>query len=835
MARKRYLIVGDGAAGITAAETLRRIDPSATIGVFSDEANPGYYRAALTNYLLGELRDDQLWCVSPDFYETRKIHRVFARITHVDAARREIWDSASNAALPYDELLIAAGARPRAPTFPGADLAGVMTFRTLQDAQRVMERLRAQSAQTAVVLGGGPLGLEWAHGLHERGVKVTILERSQRFMPRVLDETASHLLTVRLRQAGIDVIQGEQVARAFPAASGAVGAIATDTGRTLRCDLLCVAFGVVPNSELVAGAGVPLAADGAVQVDRRMHTRVPGIWAAGDCASVDGELLQLWEPARLQGQIAARNMAGQSAVYRTGAFYFATRLFDLDFASVGSTVDEAANADVIVDMPRGTGAIAYRKLVFKEGRLVGALLLGERRARVRRLGRSLKRLVDSDLDVRVVRDRLLDPSFFVDGWLDAKKLLAPPPRGAGTQLLAASKVRGTQAIDLGKAVANATARVPQAPAADGTLALPSMNLQGAPGTVALPSSAFAALGTAMLAGGGRGTRVLSIGLHAEAPAPAAPAPATLQAELILSGQRRAFVAWPVRLGRGPECELRLSDPTVALLHAEIVCANANLYLRDMGARGGTWVNEATVSSAQRLLDGDRIRLGRTELVLQAPALRREPARVQLGAPAPRLELASGASRGLSFGLGERPCVIGRAAECEIRIDELGLAPRHARIRGSATQHWVSDLGSELGTFVQGRRVGPGEELELHENARLQLGGVEAVYTRAPRALHTFLLGARGRLTVFAGADQGQSVALGLRTRVGSQPDCELRVNGLAPYQLEIVSDGRAFWAKDLAGSLFRSGAPLGAEYVTLAHGDLLLGPAGVMLRFEDLE
>jgi pSer/pThr/pTyr-binding forkhead associated (FHA) protein len=583
----------------------------------------------------------------------------------------------------------------------------------------------------------------------------------------------------------------------------------------------------------LASAGVALSADGAVRVDRRMQTGVPGIWAAGDCASVDGELLQLWQPARLQGQVAAQNMAGGSALYRTGAFYFATRLFDLDFASIGNTTPASGTEDVLVDMPRGTGAIAYRKLVFQAGRLVGALLLGERQARVRRTGRSLQRLIDSGLDVREVRDRLLDPGFFLDGWLDAKKLLAPPPRSAGTRVLAAAKIRGTQALELGKAAALATAHVPLGPAADGTLALPSMNLQGAPGTVALPSSAFAALGTAMLGGGGRGTRVLSIGLHAEAPAPAA-APVALHAELSLSGQRRAFTQWPVRLGRGPECELRLSDPTVALLHAEIVNAGASLYLRDMGARGGTWVNGSAVSSAQRLYDGDSIRVGNTDLVLHAATLRREPAREQRAASAPRLELRSGAARGLSFALGARACVIGRAAECEIRIDELGLAPRHARIRGTATQHWIADLGSELGTFLGGRRLGPSDELELQENATLQLGGVQAVYTRAPRALHTLLLGAQARLTVFSGADQGLSIALGPRARVGSQPDCELRVQGLSALQLEVVADGRAFWARDLAGGMFRSGAPLGSEFQALADGDLLLGPSGVMLRFEEL-
>jgi pSer/pThr/pTyr-binding forkhead associated (FHA) protein len=255
----------------------------------------------------------------------------------------------------------------------------------------------------------------------------------------------------------------------------------------------------------------------------------------------------------------------------------------------------------------------------------------------------------------------------------------------------------------------------------------------------------------------------------------------------------------------------------------------------MGARGGTWVNGVAVSSAQRLRDGDCIRVGSTDLVLHAAALRAEPARERLGAPSPRLELRSGAARGLSFALSDRACSIGRAAGCEIRIDELGLSPRHAQIRGSGGRHWLSDLGSDLGTFCAGRRLAPNQELELAENVALQFGMVEAVYTRAPRALHTLLLGPRGRLLVFAGPGQGDSVALGPRTRVGSQPGCELCVNGLAPVQLELAADGRAFWARDLAGGVFRAGAPLGAEFQALSHGDLLLGPAGVMLRFEELE
>src|SRR5260221_12409411 len=137
MARKRYLIVGDGGAGLPAAASLRQADREAVIGVFSDEPVPGYYRAALTNYLLGELREDQLFAVAHGFYERLGIHRIYTRVVSVDPARSQVWCSTSPEATSYDQLLVASGARARAPTFEGAQLPGVLTLRSIADARQV--------------------------------------------------------------------------------------------------------------------------------------------------------------------------------------------------------------------------------------------------------------------------------------------------------------------------------------------------------------------------------------------------------------------------------------------------------------------------------------------------------------------------------------------------------------------------------------------------------------------------------------------------------------------------------------------------------------------------
>src|SRR6187402_2367514 len=269
MARKRYLIVGDGAAGLTAAEEIRRRDPEAAVGIFCDEPNPGYFRAALTNFLLGELREDQLWSVAPDFYAAQRIERVFTRVLRVDSARREVWCSGNPHPLGYDALLVASGARARAPAFPGSHLPGVLPLRTIQDARRIVDILRGQ-VRSAVVLGGGALGLEWTHALLERGVKVTLLERAPRFMPSALDGVASDLLAGRLSKAGVDVLLGEEVAYLEAAPSGLVGALVTKSGRRVACDLVAAALGIVPNSELLSD--VKRTASGAVEVDRTLLT-----------------------------------------------------------------------------------------------------------------------------------------------------------------------------------------------------------------------------------------------------------------------------------------------------------------------------------------------------------------------------------------------------------------------------------------------------------------------------------------------------------------------------------------------------------------------------------
>ncbi len=791
------MIVGDGAAGLTAAEELRRRDAAATIGLFCDDPNPGYFRAALTNFLLGELREDQLWAVAPDFYQSRRIERVFARVLGVEPAGKQVWCSGNPRPVGYDALLIASGARARPPTFPGSHLPGIMTLRTVQDARRVLELLGGP-VKRAVVLGGGALGLEWAHALSERGVHVTLLERAARFLPSALDAVASDLLATRLRQAGVEVVLGEEIALAETASNGAVGAVVTQTGRRIPCQLVAAALGIVPNAELVAQSGLECVIGGAIRVNRQLATSALGIWAAGDVANVEGEQLGLWEPARHQGRVAAVNMSGGQVDYTPGVHYFATRLFDLDFAKVGD-ITEAPGTSSLIDFPRGTGHIAYRKLLIQGGRLRGALLLGERQAKVRAIGRGLKRLIDGQVDVSSVGERLLDPSFDVAGFLQTRKLLErPETQREATRAIPAAKLRGTQALQLA---------VPRsAPAPTGTALLPSQ-----------PP---------------RPTKLLSIGLPAQGPAQAKQT-VQLNARLETAGQSIALAGGLSSIGAAVDAAVRLTEPGVGLVHAQIAQQGDAMFLRDSGTRTGTWVNGVLLSEAHRLRDGDQIKVGQSELTFRASSLGSVPALPRPLISPPRLELRTGPGLGLSFVLPAGSRTLGSGPEADFQVFDPSIAPLHLRLRGEQDLHYLSDLGGPSGTYLRGAWLPPGQEVVLAEGEFIQLGAVVLVFTRQATLDRLAQLRPSARLSVTSGPHAGRSISFEERALVGSDAQATLGLPGALAYELEVVRHAGGYFVRDLSGGrTFRSGVPLGPEYAPLNHGELLLASGGALLHFE---
>ena len=752
--RARYVIIGDGAAGITAAQTLRALDPTSQITLVSDDPHPAYYRAALTNYLMGELRDEQIWAVPPSFFADLALERVHGRVAQVDTQRGSVWLQAGQQ-LPYDALLVGSGARARPASFEGASLAGVAVLRTLQDTRWVMDSIRLYGLQRAVVVGGGPLALEWALAMRERGVKVTMLVRERTMMPGALDEVASDLLFARLRQGGLDVRLGEEVAAAVGSAEGRVAAVRTRSGETIPCEMVAMAIGVIPNVEFLQGSGVALGKRGGIAVDDRLRSSVPNVYAAGDVAELDGKVVQLWEPARLQAKVAATNMVGRDHVYVPGVQYFATRLFDLDFASLG-TIARDPTAIELVDAPRGGGKIAYRRLVIKNGRLVGALMLGDRAARVRAHGRLFKRLIDEQVDVSALSDQLLDPAFDLAGWLGSRALLEKPkdaPAIDGTQPVNAAQLRGTQFVRLGAGPAAASPHTARAQILhEGSAPVVAAAAAVAPpprGTLMMSPQAYAA--AAAVPPPAPGQTIMALGLRG--PPSTGPVPRSAPVQVRTAWLEGPGVRFEIRgavcgIGRDPTLPIALQDPGASHLHAQITAHGETLFLRDLGSRNGTWVNGQQVTVPHLLRDGDKLHIGTSDLVFRTsdaslpppvPVMPRAVAMTpEIAAAGPRgapasgpafLEGRSGAFAGVRHALSTSPSTIGRDVTSTIRIDDLTISRRHAVLTQHGNGWTLSDLHSSAGTTVNGVKLTGGVEQPLNDGDVVTFGTVVIAFRR----------------------------------------------------------------------------------------------------------
>jgi len=364
---------------------------------------------------------------------------------------------------------------------------------------------------------------------------------------------------------------------------------------------------------------------------------------------------------------------------------------------------------------------------------------------------------------------------------------------------------------------------------------------GAPGTVALPSSSMPVSvgarpsGTSVIpASRPRQTRLLSIGLQAEAPPEPIASDSPIEARFEIAGHSLPIVGKLCSIGSAPESSVRLNDGSVAFLHAQIAQQGNALYLRDAGTQHGTWVNGALLAGAHALHDGDRIVLGRSELLFRSSVLGKANIVSEPVISVPRLELRSGPSLGLSFVLSGDSCTIGSGPAADLQVFEPSVAPQHARVRQAQGLHYLSDLGSPSGSYARGARLTPGQELVLGEGEVFQVGAIAIAYTRAPTADRLAAFRPMARLSVVSGAGMGQLASFAERALTGSAQGAELCLPGLYPHEIEIVRHEGAYFARDLSGGrTFKSGAPLGPEWSPLRGGEMLLVSSGAMLRFEE--
>lgn len=365
----RHVILGAGPAGLNAIETIRQIDPGASITLISDE--PAYARMALPYFLNGGIPAGHLTTASPEYLERLRVeHRCGRRAARVDAAARLVHLD-DGGTVGFDTLLVATGSSPVKLQIPGADGPGVNTMWTLADALAV--RQLAQTGRPAVVLvGGGFIGLIVLNALHRVGWKLTVVERESQILPHMLDRRGAQAAEAWLRARGVEVVTGCTVQEIGGRKKKTV---ALSNGQELGAHLVLLSAGVQPNVGFLEGSGVRV--EHGVVVDERLQSSVPGIYAAGDAAQGPDLLggpraVHAIQPTAVDhGRVAGANMAGRECRYAGSLAMNILDVAGLHCTSFGRWRDGADAIEVW-----NPGRPVYRKLVWEGTRLVGGILLG---------------------------------------------------------------------------------------------------------------------------------------------------------------------------------------------------------------------------------------------------------------------------------------------------------------------------------------------------------------------------------------------------------------------------------------------------------------------------
>jgi nitrite reductase (NADH) large subunit len=394
----RHVIVGNGATAVLAAEALLKESPGATVEVYGDEPYLAYRRPQLPDFLAGGVEEERILIHPAAWYEEKGIAvQRGALVVGLDPAAGAIY-LADGRKVGYDRLLLTTGSTAFVPPIAGANVPGVFSLRTVDDARAIREY--AASRSYAIVIGGGLLGLEAARGLSSLGLRVTVIELYGWLLPRQLDQDGAAILTEIIEGMGIRVITG--VATECVIEEECLARLRLKDQRVLPAEVILVSAGVRPRVELAREAG--LAVNKGVVVDEHLRTSAAGIYAAGDVAEFEGRVYGILPAVWDQAPIAAANMVGREVVYSGTVPTTTLKVVGVDLTSIGEVNPEREGA---VELRRAEPeAGRYIKLVLREGRLVGAILLGERK-RVR----LFTKLIAEQVDVSAYAEKLLEREF----------------------------------------------------------------------------------------------------------------------------------------------------------------------------------------------------------------------------------------------------------------------------------------------------------------------------------------------------------------------------------------------------------------------------------------
>ncbi len=363
------VVVGNGMAAARLVDELAKAALGRyAIAVIGDEPRLAYNRVLLSSVLAGETASHDIELRPAAWWRDRGVTLKYGCVAaEIDVGRREL-KIAGEESVAFSKLVLATGSTPLRLNVPGADLAGVHTFRDSRDVDLLLAL--AAKKKRVVVVGGGLLGLEAAYGLAKAGAAVTLLHLMDRLMERQLDAPAAELLKTLVERKGIRILLGANTA-ALLGDFSVTGVELTD-GRRIDADAVIFAAGIRPNIALAKEAGI--AVNRGILVDDHLQTAAPGIFALGECAEHRGICYGLVEPAYEQARVLAQHLAGGAAGYAGSVVATNLKVSGVSVFSAGDFIGaDGSEAIVLNDVRRGT----YKKLVIAQGRLTGAVLVGD--------------------------------------------------------------------------------------------------------------------------------------------------------------------------------------------------------------------------------------------------------------------------------------------------------------------------------------------------------------------------------------------------------------------------------------------------------------------------
>jgi nitrite reductase (NADH) large subunit len=398
------VIVGNGVAGVTAARIIKEKNPETRVSIYTDESYHYYPRPRLYEVLSGEAKPQEVYMFSEEWYEKKGITvQLNKKALSIDVDRKELVLEGGSR-VTYDKLLLANGGHSFVPPMKGVEKTGVFTLRTIKDVLDIKEF--AKKTEKVIVIGGGLLGLEFASSLRKLGQQVTVVELFSRLLPRQLDSDGATILKNRIASRGIDIVLGAKTAEIL--GKETVSGILLDRGETISGDLVLISAGMRSNTELALEAGIKV--NRGVVVDGQLRSSANDIYAVGDVAEFEGRVYGIIPAALEQAIIAAANMLGEEDNVYAGTVPSNTlKVVDVELTSIGLVNPEEPRYEEIKKTDKKKGV--YKKLVLDKGKIVGAILLGDKKGFT-----YIKKLIAQGTDITKYKNSILRDNF------DYKKL-----------------------------------------------------------------------------------------------------------------------------------------------------------------------------------------------------------------------------------------------------------------------------------------------------------------------------------------------------------------------------------------------------------------------------